>query len=118
MLHRVPATTQRPAPRYHGLNEQLPGNDQVGLTLRRLLAFGAAAMMLPAIAASAAATDQLQIYFIDVEGGQSTLIVTPAREVLLIDAGFAGEGGFSSVPGDPAKARDPAASSPRCAMPA
>ena len=32
----------------------------------------------------------LDIYFIDVEGGQSTLIVTPAGESLLIDAGFEG----------------------------
>jgi competence protein ComEC len=33
----------------------------------------------------------LDIYFIDVEGGQSTLIVTPAGQSLLIDAGFVGE---------------------------
>src|SRR4051812_3918885 len=32
----------------------------------------------------------LDAYFIDVEGGQSTLIVTPAGESLLIDAGYAG----------------------------
>jgi competence protein ComEC len=31
----------------------------------------------------------LDIYFIDVEGGQSTLIATPAGQTLLIDAGFA-----------------------------
>jgi beta-lactamase superfamily II metal-dependent hydrolase len=30
----------------------------------------------------------LDIYFIDVEGGQATLIVTPAGESLLIDAGY------------------------------
>jgi beta-lactamase superfamily II metal-dependent hydrolase len=30
----------------------------------------------------------LQIYFIDVEGGSATLVVTPAGESLLIDAGF------------------------------
>ncbi len=30
----------------------------------------------------------LEIYFIDVEGGQSTLIVTPAGQSLLIDAGY------------------------------
>jgi competence protein ComEC len=35
----------------------------------------------------------LDIYFIDVEGGQSTLLVTPARESLLIDAGYGGRGG-------------------------
>ena len=32
----------------------------------------------------------LDIYFVDVEGGQSTLIVTPAGESLLVDTGFAG----------------------------
>lgn len=32
----------------------------------------------------------LDIYFIDVEGGQSTLIVTPAGQSLLVDTGFAG----------------------------
>ena len=31
----------------------------------------------------------LQIHFIDVEGGGATLIVTPARETVLIDAGWA-----------------------------
>jgi len=32
----------------------------------------------------------LKIYFIDVEGGASTLIVTPAGESILVDAGWAG----------------------------
>jgi len=32
----------------------------------------------------------LQIYFVDVEGGQSTLFVTPAGQSLLIDTGWAG----------------------------
>jgi beta-lactamase superfamily II metal-dependent hydrolase len=32
----------------------------------------------------------LDIYFIDVEGGQSTLIVTPAGQSMLVDAGYAG----------------------------
>src|SRR5690349_14963189 len=44
------------------------------------------------LAGSAAAKD-LEIYFIDVEGGQSTLIVTPDGQTLLIDAGYAGRGG-------------------------
>ncbi len=30
----------------------------------------------------------LQIYWIDVEGGSSTLIVTPTREAVLMDAGW------------------------------
>jgi len=35
-----------------------------------------------------AAPDTLLLYFIDVEGGQSTLIVTPSGESLLVDAGY------------------------------
>jgi len=48
----------------------------------------------------------LSIYFIDVEGGQSTLIVTPQGESLLVDAGYAGNGGPDAKAGDPALARD------------
>jgi beta-lactamase superfamily II metal-dependent hydrolase len=36
------------------------------------------------------AAGPLEIFFIDVEGGQSTLIVTPAGESLLVDAGWDG----------------------------
>ena len=32
----------------------------------------------------------LEVYFIDVEGGQATLIVTPAGESMLIDTGYPG----------------------------
>jgi beta-lactamase superfamily II metal-dependent hydrolase len=35
----------------------------------------------------------LQIYFVDVEGGQSTLFVTPERKSLLIDTGWPGNSG-------------------------
>src|SRR6266536_4749940 len=38
-----------------------------------------------------AATKTLDIYFIDVEGGAATLIVTPQGESLLVDSGFPGE---------------------------
>ena len=63
------------------------------------------ACMACALSGRAAAETSLEIYFIDVEGGQSTLIVTPDRHSLLIDAGFAGNGsGFK--PGDPHAARD------------
>ena len=55
----------------------------------------------------AVASRTLDIYFIDVEGGQSTLIVTPEGQTLLIDAGFPSTGTFDSRPGDPARARDP-----------
>jgi competence protein ComEC len=67
---------------------------------------------LVAVAAVAAtvtfrtAANTLDIYFIDVEGGQSTLLVTPAGQTLLIDAGFPGTGTFASKPGDPRNARD------------
>ena len=54
----------------------------------------------------AEARQTLDIYFIDVEGGQSTLIVTPAGESFLIDTGYAGDGTFQSKAGDPARARD------------
>jgi beta-lactamase superfamily II metal-dependent hydrolase len=42
---------------------------------------------------STAAARTLDIYFIDVEGGQSTLIVTAAGESLLIDTGYPGRDG-------------------------
>jgi competence protein ComEC len=49
-----------------------------------------AALSLLVFTATAAQT--LDIYFIDVEGGQSTLIVTPAGQSLLVDTGFAANG--------------------------
>jgi competence protein ComEC len=52
------------------------------------------------------AAGTLQIYFIDVEGGQSTLMVAPGGESLLIDSGYAGDGNPGSKPGDPSRARD------------
>jgi competence protein ComEC len=52
-----------------------------------------------------AAAKTLDIYFIDVEGGQSTLLVTP-QESLLIDTGWAGNGAPGAKPGDPTQSRD------------
>lgn len=43
--------------------------------------------------AASGASKDLQIYFIDVEGGQATLIVDPAGESILIDTGWDGFGG-------------------------
>jgi competence protein ComEC len=43
--------------------------------------------------ASPASTAAIQVYFIDVEGGQSTLFVTPAGQSLLIDTGWLGNAG-------------------------
>lgn len=59
-----------------------------------------------AIISHAAIADTLDIYFIDVEGGQATLVVTPARETLLIDAGWPGEGTSESKAGPASVARD------------
>ena len=43
-----------------------------------------------------AASHDLQVYFIDVDGGQSTLFVTPAGKSLLIDTGWAGNNGLDA----------------------
>jgi beta-lactamase superfamily II metal-dependent hydrolase len=40
-----------------------------------------------------AAANPLQIYFVDVEGGQATLVVSPSGQSLLIDAGWPGSEG-------------------------
>lgn len=53
-----------------------------------------------------AADKTLDIFFIDVEGGQATLIVSPGGRSLLVDTGFPGSGTFQSTPGDPRVARD------------
>lgn len=56
--------------------------------------------------AQGAIAKTLDIYFIDVEGGQATLLVTPRGEALLVDTGFAGSGAPQSKPGNPSDARD------------
>ena len=42
--------------------------------------------------ASAQQTGNLEIYWIDVEGGASTLFVAPTGELLLFDTGYTGNG--------------------------
>ncbi|HZQ91278.1 MAG TPA: MBL fold metallo-hydrolase [Terriglobales bacterium] len=46
-----------------------------------------------ALCSAAAARKPLEIYFVDVEGGQATLIVAPSGESLLIDTGWPGFNG-------------------------
>ena len=53
--------------------------------IKPFLAAVAAIVMLEV---GAAAARTLDIYFIDVEGGQSTLVITPAGQSLLIDTGY------------------------------
>ncbi len=55
----------------------------------RVMVFVAA--WLTALAAFAQGGKGLEVYFIDVEGGQATLLVSPSGESMLIDAGFPGE---------------------------
>jgi glyoxylase-like metal-dependent hydrolase (beta-lactamase superfamily II) len=49
-------------------------------------------LLLLVLSASVTAAD-LNIYLVDVEGGQSTLIVAPSGQSLLIDTGIAGAEG-------------------------
>jgi len=51
-----------------------------------------AAALLALALKPAIAANTLDIYFIDVEGGQSTLLVTPAGESLLVDTGYNADG--------------------------
>ena len=59
-------------------------------TLGRLAAIAAALLvaLAPAGLAQEPAADSLDIYWIDVEGGAATLVVTPARESVLMDTGW------------------------------
>jgi competence protein ComEC len=52
-----------------------------------------ALLLTAAIVQAEAKSNQLQVYFIDVEGGQSTLFITPAGKSLLIDTGWSGNNG-------------------------
>jgi len=45
------------------------------------------------VAAQGQRSDKLRVFFIDVEGGQATLFVTPEGESLLIDTGWPGNAG-------------------------
>lgn len=65
------------------------------LRMMATIAFALAILAAPAIATAAAhpGSGKLQIYVIDVEGGQSTLFVTPSGQSLLIDTGWADHAG-------------------------
>jgi len=62
----------------------------IGLTAAGLALVLAAATVS---AQSATIARPLQVYFVDVEGGQATLFVTPVGESMLIDTGWPGNGG-------------------------
>ena len=63
---------------------------RVALILTTIVLFHLPQQAMAVWVQSAAKT--LDVYFIDVEGGQSTLVVTPTGQSLLIDAGYAGRG--------------------------
>ena len=50
-----------------------------------------------AFTGAAQAARTLDLYFIDVEGGQATLVVPPSGQTLLIDAGYAGNSGRDAI---------------------
>ncbi len=56
--------------------------------MRIIFAVALLSIGLTGLAAGAKST--LDIYFVDVEGGQATLLVTPKKESLLVDAGWPG----------------------------
>lgn len=54
------------------------------------------ALLVCMLAAPVLQAQPLRMVFVDTEGGQATLIVTPSGESLLVDAGFPGNGGRDS----------------------
>jgi len=58
------------------------------LKLRSALSLVALVVTALSVSASAQPAASLKVYFVDVEGGQSTLFVTPAGQSLLIDTGW------------------------------
>jgi competence protein ComEC len=75
------------------------------MTTRAICAALVMSVVIGAYALRSAGT-RLDIYFVDVEGGQATLIVSPEGRTLLIDTGYPGTGTFESTPGDPRASRD------------
>lgn len=51
------------------------------------------AVFLLLSAALAFAAKPLQVYFVDVEGGQATLVVSPSGQSMLVDTGWSGRNG-------------------------
>jgi competence protein ComEC len=57
---------------------------------------GLLSLILPPVAPAGPAPERrgtLEVYFVDVEGGQATLFVTPEKQSLLIDTGWSGNDG-------------------------
>jgi competence protein ComEC len=61
------------------------------LSLARVVLLSGTLFALSQISPAAPARQDLEIYFVDVEGGQATLFVTPEGQSLLIDTGWPGK---------------------------
>lgn len=72
----------------------------MGSRMRQVLLLTGA--LLAFVAALPAAGRPLEIFFIDTEGGQATLLVTPDGQSVLIDAGYGARGGRGRGPVQPA----------------
>lgn len=57
----------------------------------RLVYVALVPVLAPALASAASAEKTLDIYYIDTEGGQATLFVTPSGETVLVDTGNPGQ---------------------------
>jgi competence protein ComEC len=60
------------------------------MTRKSLFFLTVAATVLPCVIGRTQPRKQLEVYFIDVEGGQSTLFVSPSGQSLLVDTGWPG----------------------------
>jgi beta-lactamase superfamily II metal-dependent hydrolase len=58
--------------------------------MRQIPAAAAALILFAGAAAAASQAPTLDIYYIDTEGGQATLFVSPNKQTVLVDTGFAG----------------------------
>lgn len=80
------------------MNQHQPRNPTISRSRNSILQSRNSAILqflfvfLSVRALAAAPPGTLRIYFIDVEGGQATLVVSPAGQSLLVDAGWAGFG--------------------------
>jgi competence protein ComEC len=58
--------------------------------MRHIPAAAATLMLFAAVTVTAGEAPTLDIYYIDTEGGQATLFVSPGKQTVLVDTGFAG----------------------------
>src|ERR1700730_991432 len=68
----------------------------------RIPLFVATALLVPFSLVNAQQGSQkkpLDIYFLDTEGGQATLFVSPSGQSMLVDTGFPGNQGMPAAPG-------------------